>query len=38
MAPGPIARRLVEEGIPKDDIVLGFYSPRKRAMSGYAVA
>lgn len=34
----PVAEMLVEAGVLRDDIVLGFYSPRKRAMSGFAVA
>jgi XisI protein len=31
-----IANRLVEHGIPKDRIVLGFHAPYKRAYSGFA--
>ena len=33
-----IAQMLVEEGIPKTDIVLGLQSPETRAFSGYAIA
>lgn len=33
-----IAPMLVEQGIPKSDIVLGLQSPETRAFSGYAVA
>jgi hypothetical protein len=33
-----IASRLVEAGIPKSDIVLGFVSPEVRETGGYAVA
>ena len=33
-----IAQMLVEQGIPKSDIVLGLQSPETRAFSGYAVA
>ena len=32
-----LADRLVEQGIPKHKIVLGFYSPFLRQASGYAV-
>ncbi|MEN0047628.1 MAG: XisI protein [Bacteroidota bacterium] len=32
----PIALRLVEQGIPKEDIVFGFHAPHKRAYSGFA--
>lgn len=32
-----IAATLVELGVPKDDIVLGFYPPFMREMSDYAV-
>ena len=33
-----IAQMLVEQGIPKNDIVLGLQSPETRALSGYATA
>ena len=33
-----IAQMLVEQGIPKNDIVLGLQSPETRVLSGYAVA
>lgn len=33
-----IATELVERGIPKSDIVIGFQPPALRAMSGFAVA
>ncbi|NBC09752.1 MAG: XisI protein [Bacteroidetes bacterium] len=33
-----VAQELVEQGIPKQNIVLGFQSPDVRALSGYAVA
>jgi XisI protein len=33
----PIARMLVEAGVPKSDIVLGFQPPDLRAMGEYAV-
>ncbi len=33
-----IAQILVEQGIPKTDIVLGLQSPEMRVLSGYAVA
>ena len=32
-----IADELVEMGVPKDDIVLGFHSPFKRQFTEYAV-
>ena len=31
-----IANRLVEQGIPKDRIVLGFHAPYKRPLTGFA--
>lgn len=34
----PIAQELVNHGIPKTDIVLGFHPPQYRAHTGYAVA
>lgn len=34
---GGIARELVEKGIPKHDIVLGFHSPFKRQFTEFAV-
>jgi hypothetical protein len=33
----PLAEALVEAGIPKDRIVLGFKSPRSRQLTDYAV-
>lgn len=33
-----IAERLVQEGIPPENIVLGFHSPFLRQFSGYAVS
>ena len=33
-----LAIELVSEGVPKDRIVLGFYSPRMREMGEFAVA
>lgn len=35
---GGIANELVENGIPKHDIVLAFQSPFKRQFSGFAVS
>lgn len=32
-----VANRLVEAGVPKEDIVLGFHSPFKRQFTGFAV-
>ncbi|MEH1828102.1 MAG: XisI protein [Nostoc sp.] len=32
-----VAQELVERGIPKDDIVLGFQSPEMREYTGYGV-
>lgn len=32
-----VAERLVEMGVPKEDIVLGFHSPFKRQFTPYAV-
>lgn len=34
----PIATRLVEAGIPRDRVVLGFKPPEARAHTGFAVA
>ncbi|MEI6409994.1 MAG: XisI protein [Bacteroidota bacterium] len=34
----PIAHRLEAAGVPKEDIVLGFHAPYKRALEGYAAA
>lgn len=34
----PIAQRLLDAGVPKNDIVLGFHAPYKRSLSGFAVA
>ena len=31
-----VAARLIEEGIPKDRIVLGFQAPYKRTLEGFA--
>ena len=33
-----IAGELLEAGIPKDDIVLGFYRPERRKITDFAVA
>lgn len=33
-----IAQQLVDRGIPKSDIVLGFHAPLKRPHTGFAVA
>ncbi|MDX2098213.1 MAG: XisI protein [Leptolyngbyaceae cyanobacterium bins.59] len=33
-----IAQLLMEKGVDKSDIVLGFHSPFKRQFSGYAIA
>jgi hypothetical protein len=33
-----VAQMLVEQGIPKTDIVLGLQPPQTRALSGYALA
>ncbi|MDZ8140312.1 MAG: element excision factor XisI family protein, partial [Nostoc sp. DedQUE04] len=32
-----VAQELVERGVPKDDIVLGFQSPEMREYTGYGV-
>ncbi|OYD93264.1 XisI protein [Nostoc sp. 'Peltigera membranacea cyanobiont' 210A] len=32
-----VAQELVEQGVPKDDIVLGFQSPQMREYTGYGV-
>ena len=32
-----IARELLAEGVPKDKIVLGFYTPEKRKITDFAV-
>lgn len=32
-----VANRLVEAGVPKEDIVLAFHSPFKRQFTGFAV-
>lgn len=34
----PIAQTLLDAGVPKEDIVLGFHAPYKRPLSGLAVA
>ncbi len=34
----PIVQRLLDAGVPKSDIVLGFHAPYKRELSGFAVA
>lgn len=34
----PIAQRLLDAGVPKSDIVLGFHAPYKRALAGFATA
>ena len=33
-----IAAQLIEKGIPKEDIVLGFHAPYKRPYTGFAIA
>ncbi|MEM9214990.1 MAG: XisI protein [Cyanobacteria bacterium P01_F01_bin.150] len=33
-----IAQELVDAGIPQEDIVLGFYRPERREITGFAVA
>lgn len=33
-----VANELVELGVPKDDIVLGYHSPYKRKHTGFALA
>ncbi len=33
-----IGQDLLDEGVPKSDIVLAFHSPRKREWTGFAVA
>ena len=33
-----IAEALLEAGVAKDDIVLGFYRPKRRRITGFAVA
>lgn len=33
-----VAERLVEAGVPKQDIVLGFHSPKTRELTEFAVA
>lgn len=33
-----VADELLQAGIPKDDIVLGFYRPERRAITEFAVA
>jgi XisI protein len=33
-----VAERLIEKGIPKEDIVLAFHAPYKRPYTGFAVA
>lgn len=33
-----IANELVEAGIPKEDIVLGFYRPERRSLTEFAIA
>jgi hypothetical protein len=34
----PIVQRIEAAGVSKEDIVLGFHAPYKRALSGYAIA
>ncbi len=34
----PIVQKLLDAGIPKSDIVLGFHAPYKRPLTGFAVA
>lgn len=33
-----LTEELIEAGIPQEDIVLGFYRPERRALTGFAVA
>lgn len=33
-----VAVELVEQGVPNDDIILGFQSPQMREYTGYGVA
>ena len=33
-----IATHFLDAGVPKDDIVLAFHSPRKRPYTGFAVS
>ena len=33
-----VAQDLLDANVPKDDIVLGFYRPQRRALTGFAVA
>jgi hypothetical protein len=33
-----VAQELVDAGIPKEDIVLGFQHPKRRAITGFAMA
>ncbi len=34
----PIVQRLLDAGIPREEIVLGFHAPFKRPYTGFAVA
>jgi hypothetical protein len=34
----PVAQLLLDEGVPKEDIVLAFHAPYRRELSGFAVA
>ena len=34
----PLVLKLEQAGVPKEDIVLAFHAPYKRALSGYGVA
>ena len=38
MTDARVADRLLEKGIPKEDIVLAFHAPYKRPYTGFAVA
>lgn len=33
-----VAQELLDANIPRDDIVLGFYRPQRRSLTGFAVA
>ncbi|MEN8215027.1 MAG: XisI protein [Pseudomonadota bacterium] len=33
-----VTQELVDAGIPKEDIVLGFHRPKRRAITGFSVA
>ena len=35
---GPVTEELIQAGVPKEDIVLGFHEPEIRPYTGFAVA